>query len=158
MALAAILSVLASAHLAIARRAPAPAAKPDGTARPAAALDKKIMNEAKNGSEVMADVDLLSDMIGPRLTGSPALKRANEWAADRMRSYGLSNVHLEPYTIVAGWERGTAYARIIEPDNGRTLTLAAARLGTEHQRQSARGRGDFHAAGTRRTWPSTRGS
>jgi hypothetical protein len=43
-----------------------------------------------------------------------------------MRSYGLLNVHLEPYTIVAGWERGTAYARIIEPDNGRTLTLAAA--------------------------------
>ena len=126
MALVAILSVLASAPLTIAQQAPAPAAKPAGAAPPAAALDKKIMDEAKNGSEVMATLTYLSDIIGPRLTGSPALKRANEWTAERMRSYGLSNVHLEPYTIVAGWERGTAYARIIEPDNGRTLSLAAA--------------------------------
>ena len=104
------------------------------------------MDEAKNGSEVMATLTYLSDIIGPRLTGSPALKRANEWTAERMRSYGLSNVHLEPYTIVAGWERGTAYARIIEPDNGRTLSLAAAGW-AEHQRQSARRRGDFHRWG-----------
>ena len=122
----AILSVLVITPLTIAQQAPAPAAKPDGAASPAAALDRTIMYEAKNGSQVMETLTYLSDIIGPRLTGSPALKRANEWTAERMRSYGLSNVHLEPYTIVAGWERGTAYARIIEPDNGRTLTLAAA--------------------------------
>jgi carboxypeptidase Q len=113
---------IACAQLAVAQQAATKTAVPPS---PAAALDKKIMDEAKHGSEVMATLTYLSDMIGPRLTGSPALKRANEWAADRMRSYGLSNVHLEPYTIVAGWERGTAYARIIDPDNGRTLTLAA---------------------------------
>src|SRR5262249_24726274 len=115
---------MASGQMA-AQQAPAPAAKAAAPATPAAALDKKIMDEAKNGSEVMATLTYISDIIGPRLTGSPALKRANEWAADKMRSYGLSNVHLEPYTIVAGWERGTAFARIIEPDNGRTLTIAA---------------------------------
>jgi hypothetical protein len=123
-AILACLSIV-GAQLAIAQQATAPATKTAVPPSPAGALDKKIMDEAKNGSEVMATLTYLSDMIGPRLTGSPALKRANEWAADKMRSYGLSNVHLEPYTIVAGWERGTAYARIIEPDNGRTLTLAA---------------------------------
>src|SRR5262249_12820646 len=91
----------------------------------ALALDQQIITDAKSGSEIMANLTYLSDIIGPRLTGSGALKRANEWTAEKMLSYGLSNVHLEAYTIPVGWERGTASARIIEPDNGRTLTVAA---------------------------------
>ncbi len=74
----------------------------------------------------MANLTYLSDVIGPRLTGSAALKRANEWAADKMRAYGLSNVHLEGWTIPVGWERGSASVRIVEPDNGRSLMVAAA--------------------------------
>ncbi len=91
----------------------------------AAALDRKLMAEAKADSELMANLTYLSDIIGPRLTGSPALKRANEWAAEKMKSYGLSNVRLEPWELPIGWERGTARARISEPDNGRTITLAS---------------------------------
>src|SRR5262249_39105677 len=67
----------------------------------------------------------LSDMIGPRLTGSAALKRANDWAAEKMRSYGLVNVHLEPWSLPEGWQRGSASGRILEPGNGRGLTLAS---------------------------------
>jgi hypothetical protein len=88
-------------------------------------LDKKVLAEGKNGSEIMANLTHLSDVIGPRLTGSPALKRANEWTAGKMREYGLSNVHLEAWSIPIGWERGTASARIVEPDNGRSLSLAS---------------------------------
>jgi hypothetical protein len=89
----------------------------------AALLDKKLMAEAKSGSEIMKNLQYLSDMVGPRLTGSENLKRANEYTAEVMRKYGLSNVHLEPWEIPAGWQRGTAYAKIIEPDTGRTLSL-----------------------------------
>jgi hypothetical protein len=88
-------------------------------------LDKKLIAQAKDGSEVMTNLTYLSDIIGPRLTGSDNLKRGNEWAAEKMKSYGLSNVHLEPWTIPVGWQRGPATARLIEPDNGRTLTVAA---------------------------------
>jgi hypothetical protein len=88
-------------------------------------LDKKLLAEAKNGSEIMANLTHLSDVIGPRLTGSPALKKANEWAAGKMREYGLSNVHQEAWSIPVGWERWTAVGRIIEPDNGRSLSLAS---------------------------------
>src|SRR5262249_62175779 len=63
----------------------------------AVALDKKIMAEAKTGSEIMKNLEYLSDVVGPRLTGSANLKRANEWTAEKMRRYGLSNVHLEPW-------------------------------------------------------------
>jgi hypothetical protein len=91
----------------------------------ALAQDQKVMSTAKKDSEIMANLTHLSDMIGPRLTGSAALKRANDWTAAKMKSYGLSNVDLEGWTIPLGWERGTATARIIEPDNGRSLSLAS---------------------------------
>jgi hypothetical protein len=92
----------------------------------AVALDQRVIAEAQKDSQILANLTYLSDMIGPRLTGSPALKRANEWTAEVMRNYGLENVHLEPWSIPASWERGPATARIIEPNNGRTLTIAAA--------------------------------
>ena len=101
------------------------AVAPSADAAAALELDKKILAEAKNGSEAMANLTHLSDVIGPRLTGSAALKRANEWAAGKMREYGLSNVHQEAWSIPVGWERGSATARIVEPDNGRSLSLAA---------------------------------
>src|SRR5579883_156989 len=119
-----MLSVLLPAVFAEKPATPAPAAPAAVSADPIS-IDKKILAECKNGSEIMANLTYLSDVIGPRLTGSAALKKANEWAAEKMRAYGLSNVHLEGWTIPAGWERGTASLRIIEPNNGRSLTVAA---------------------------------
>jgi hypothetical protein len=92
----------------------------------ALALDQKIINQVKDHPDLMANLEYLSYQIGPRLTGSENLKRANEWTAEKMKSYGLSNVHLEPWTIPAAFERGTAYARMVEPNTGQVLTLASA--------------------------------
>jgi carboxypeptidase Q len=102
-----------------------PPAAPAQANPEAVALDQKLIAEAKNGSEILANLTYLSDVIGPRLTGSANLKRANEWAAEKMKSYGLTNVHLEAWEMPVGWERGAATARIVEPDNGRSLTVAA---------------------------------
>jgi carboxypeptidase Q len=89
-------------------------------------LDAKIIAEAQKSSEIMKNLGHLSDVIGPRLTGSANLKRANEWTAEVMKSYGLQNVKLEPWEIPVGWERGTASVKLIDPDNGRSLTVCAA--------------------------------
>src|SRR5215217_9739708 len=89
-------------------------------------LDAKIIAEAQKTSEIMKNLGYLSDVIGPRLTGSANLKRANDWCAEVMKAYGLSNVHLEPWEMPVGWERGTATMKLIDPDNGRLLTVAAA--------------------------------
>src|SRR5207302_8238000 len=90
----------------------------------ALALDQRIIAEAKKSSEVMANLAHLSDVIGPRLTGSAALKRANDWTTEKMKSYGLDNVRLEPWSMPEGWKRGRAAGTLLEPDNGRTLALA----------------------------------
>jgi hypothetical protein len=128
LALAAALALLAAV---VGVRPPAAAADPPAKADAAGpdaaalALDHKLMADAQTGSQIMANLTYLSDTIGPRLTGSANLVRANEWAADRMKAYGLSNVHQEAWELPVGWERGTASARILEPDNGRSLTVAS---------------------------------
>ncbi len=103
----------------------APGGRGQDAATAAAELDKKLIAEVKAGAEIMTNLHHVSDIIGPRLTGSPALKRANDWTVDRMKRYGLANVRLEPWSLPEGWERGSAFARVVEPDNGRTLTVAA---------------------------------
>jgi hypothetical protein len=88
-------------------------------------LDRRIMALARKDSRVLARLGYLCDQVGPRLTGSAALNRAGTWALQEMKRVGLDNVHLEPWTIPEGWQRGPATARLIEPDNGRALSLAS---------------------------------
>jgi len=92
---------------------------------PVAAADARILSEIHDHSELMDDLEYLSDEIGARLTGSPQLKRANDWTAEMFKKYGLTNVHLEAYSIPHAWERGKASARIIAPTE-HPLTIASA--------------------------------
>ena len=55
-------------------------------------------------SQVMKTLSYLSDVIGPRLTASPGMKRANEWTRDQLTKWGLQNAHLEPWgPFGRGW-------------------------------------------------------
>ncbi len=90
------------------------------------AQDRKVIGEVKERCEAIKNLTYLCDEIGPRLTGSKNLKRANEWAANKMKEYGLTNVHQEPWPMPEGWERGTATARLIEPDTGINIHIASA--------------------------------
>ena len=55
----------------------------------------RIREEGLTRSHVLETLSYLSDVIGPRLTGSPNLKRANEWTRDQLTKWGLQNAHLE---------------------------------------------------------------
>jgi hypothetical protein len=73
-----------------------------------------LIAQAMDHSEVMSNLQHLSDVIGPRLTGSAAMRRANDWAAERFRQYGLV-AKLEPYQFGVTWERGEVSLRLLEP-------------------------------------------
>jgi hypothetical protein len=75
----------------------------------------KIRSEGMERSQAAAVFDYLTVDIGPRLTASPAHKRAAEWTRDRLASYGLSNVHLEPWKFGRGWELQKLTLEMIEP-------------------------------------------
>jgi len=63
---------------------------------------RRIHDAACNHSQVMNMVGYLTDVIGPRLSGSPNLKRAREYTRDRLPEWGLASAHLE------GWGQETA--------------------------------------------------
>jgi hypothetical protein len=106
------------------RLAGVPVAKPE--IKTAVDLDRAIIAEVKARSEIMKNLQYMSDVIGARLTGSKNLERANNWTAEKMKAYGLENVRLEPWEIPVGWERGKATMKIIEPDTGRDLIIASS--------------------------------
>ena len=103
------LTVFGGATLALAQ-SPAP---PSADSLDAA---KQIIAMERDHSDVMDNLEYLSDQIGPRLTGSARLYQANQWTMAKMKAYGLENVHLEPYTIPCGWERRKVEAKIIAPN------------------------------------------
>lgn len=63
---------------------------------------EKIKTEAMEHSQVMDIMSWLTDVYGPRLTWSPNLTNAGNWAAATLKGWGLANVHLEPWTTPAG--------------------------------------------------------
>src|SRR5262245_51573463 len=64
----------------------------------------------------MATLSYLTDVIGPRLTGSPNLKRANEWTRDKLASWGLENAQLESWgSFGRGWSLKRFTAQVVEP-------------------------------------------
>src|SRR5262245_26268959 len=64
----------------------------------------RIKNEAFTNSKVMDNAFYLTDVYGPRLTGSPGLKSAGDWAVGRMKEWGLANPHLETWgPFGRGW-------------------------------------------------------
>ena len=78
----------------------------------------RIRQEGFRNSKVMETASDLMDGIGPRLTGSPNMKAANEWTRDRLKEWGLVNAHLESWArsgaagctraVRCGWSRPTS--------------------------------------------------
>jgi hypothetical protein len=86
---------------------PSPSPTPDAVER--------IKDEGVNRSRLMETVEYITDVIGPRLTGSPALRRANEWTRERLTQYGLVNAHLEPWHFGRGWTLKRFSAEVVAP-------------------------------------------
>ncbi len=61
----------------------------------------RIKDEGLNRSQVMDTMSYLTDVHGPRLTGSPGYKNAANWAIEKMKSWGLANIHTEAWKPVA---------------------------------------------------------
>jgi hypothetical protein len=78
------------------------------------AVIAKIRAEAERG-QVLEVFNQLANVIGPRLTNSPAHKRAVQWTGDRLKEWGLANVHTEPFEFGRGWTLQKFSIEMIEP-------------------------------------------
>ena len=86
----------------------------------------QIRIEGLTHSHVMEYASALMDGIGPRLTGSPNLKHANEWTRDQLAAMGCSNAHLEDWgEFGMGWQQLNTWTRMASPDTAIFITQAA---------------------------------
>ena len=104
-----LLIFLASPATLLAQTQTAPAPDPNDPIQ-------RIKDEGMNRSQVMQTLSYLSDVIGPRLTASPGMKRANEWTRDQLTKWGLQNARLESFgPFGRGWELKRFSAQVVEP-------------------------------------------
>jgi hypothetical protein len=92
------------------------------TVEPASAQEKldwatlgRIRDEGFRRSQVMETAAQLTDVHGPRLTGSPQYKKAADWARQQLEAWGLANAHLESWPFGRGWSFERCTAHVVSP-------------------------------------------
>src|SRR6266852_415423 len=90
-------------------------------------MQTRIRQEEFRNSKVMDIASGLMDFIGSRLTGSPNMKRANEWTRDKLTEFGLLNAHLESWGPFGnGWSYDECSLRLLSPDIAQLWALPRA--------------------------------
>jgi len=107
-----LLFVLISSYAALGQQpGPPPALDPNDPI-------ERIKDEGMKRSQVMQTLSYLSDVIGPRLTASPNMKRANNWTRETLEKWGMQNAHLEPWgPFGRGWTLKRFSAQVTEPQD-----------------------------------------
>jgi carboxypeptidase Q len=85
---------------------------------------RRIWSVGMDSSQTYRLAQTLLDSVGPRLTGTPGQRAANEWALSMYRSWGIS-ARTEQYGTWRGWRRGVTHVDLIQP---RVRTLEAMLL------------------------------
>ena len=81
-----------------------------------AEVNWKIRQEATANSQILSTLHYLTDVYGPRLTGSPNHEAAARWAVEQMEAWGLANGHLEPWDFGhPGWLNERLTAHLVAP-------------------------------------------
>jgi hypothetical protein len=90
-------------------------------------MQTRIRQEGFRNSKVMEIASGLMDYVGARLTGSPNMKRANEWTRDKLTEFGLSNAHLEQWgPFGRGWAYQLSNVRLVSPETAQLWAIPRA--------------------------------
>lgn len=94
-------------------------------------VDEKVVSsiraEGTQKSQIMDTLGYVTDVFGPRLTSSPNLKNAQNWVAEKMRSWGLENVQVEPWgEFGKGWSVDKFSVEMLEPTYDRLVAYPLA--------------------------------
>src|SRR6476620_11979481 len=75
----------------------------------------RIKDEGLQRSKVMEIESWLTDVYGQRLTNSPNIREAADWAQKTMKEWGLANVHTESWTFGRGWQNRRVVSNDVTP-------------------------------------------
>ncbi|HXT14883.1 MAG TPA: M20/M25/M40 family metallo-hydrolase [Gemmatimonadaceae bacterium] len=111
-------TTLASAQAPVAQQAVVVPTNDDVVAR--------LVDEGMHRSHADADLEYLLDVIGPRLTGSAEMRRANEWTQQKFAEYGADRTALEAWKFGVGWTRGPMTLRMLAPQRREMIGVSWA--------------------------------
>lgn len=77
---------------------------------------QQLMDYEFENSDVMDNANILTNIYGGRFSKTPAYRAAAEWARDRLKEYGLTNAHLDPYEFGNGWDFDYVSVHMTSPD------------------------------------------
>jgi len=77
---------------------------------------KRIINEALKPSPIADNLQRLTDEIGGRVPGTPAMQKAIAWGVEAFKAAGADSVHTEDFTIQASWAEGNMKMEIVAPE------------------------------------------
>lgn len=86
----------------------------------------RIRDEGFRRSQVMETAAQLTDVLGPRLTGSPQYKKAAEWSRQQLETWGLANARLESWPFGRGWSFERCSAHVVSPVSFPLVALPTA--------------------------------
>ena len=89
-------------------------------------LVAQIIAEGTQRSHVQQDLSYLLDVIGPRLAGTPGMRRANEWTQQKFKEYGMDRSELESFKFGVGWTRGPMTLRMLAPQQREMIGVSWA--------------------------------
>jgi len=114
----------------------------------------KVIAEALKPSPLETNLRRLTDEIGGRVPGTPAMQRAVAWGVDGFKAAGADSVHTENFTIRASWAEGATKMTVVAPEafvvRAVSLAWAPALAAQQHVRIVSVGEGtagDFAKAG-----------
>ena len=120
---------LASLSILAAPAAPSQAGAPRTAAAQSFPSDdpviRAIWEEGVERSQVYELGQVMMDLIGPRLTGSPGMARANDWSVAKYEEWGI-DAYKEQYGTWRGWERGISHVDLVSPRVRSLEGMAAA--------------------------------
>src|SRR5882724_10989363 len=88
----------------------------------------RVIAEAQKTSALEANLQQLTDQIGGRVPGTPAMQKAVDWGVAGFKAAGADSVHTEAFSIQASWAEGATRMTVVEPEpfTLRTVSIAWA--------------------------------
>ncbi len=96
----------------------------------------RVINEALKPSPLESNLEKLTDQIGGRVPGTPAMEKAVQWGVDAFKVAGADSVHTEEFSIRASWAEGATQMSVVAPEQFavRAISIAWAPALAAHRR------------------------
>lgn len=76
---------------------------------------ERVIKEALKPSSLKSNLQLLTDQVGGRVSGTPAMEHAVQWAVDAFKAAGADEVHTEDFSLLASWAEGETRLNVVSP-------------------------------------------